>query len=330
MDNSSCPHSRTNALSRNTPKRAWIFSLYLILALASVRAKVFITPCYFNGTLATNHARSLNGVSTAPNQYRLLEYYIPQFIHAIFRLNIVDAYVLQRFVWTALTFIVFHIYLRKWFDGKVSVIGTLFLAATMQWTYFNHIKECEPLNILIFLLGLYAIREGAWRWLLRILIVGAFNKSTVIFLPLIYFFCWYRVVDLKKLCLRTVLLFAPVIVICGAIRWIYREVPYETSLFKFTYNVHGFIEEAGQLPFRFYWAPHLYIFFLYGIFWIMAFMSFGEKPLFLRRAALIIPLFIITHLVIARIDEARLFLPLAPIIIPMGLFSLFGENSSAH
>ena len=301
----------------------WIFLMYLLLAMASVRTKAFITIGYFNGALEHRHQDLLNGVSTAPNQYRLLEYYVPEWIHSLFHVSVTDAYIAQCLVWTALIYLTCHLYLRKWFDLKVSVIGTLFLAATMQWTYFDHLKESEPLNLLIFILGFYAIREDSWTWLLRLLVVGSFNKLTVIYLPAVYFQCGFRVIAFSRLITRTALLFLTVVIISVGIYWYYRNSPYETDLVQISYNLSGLAASLRLLPLSFYRAWHLGVLFLYGIFWITAFISWKAKPLFLRRAALIIPFFIFGHLMIARIDESRLFLPLAPIIIPMGLWYLF-------
>jgi hypothetical protein len=53
----------------------------------------------------------------------------------------------------------------------------------------------------------------------------------------------------------------------------------------------------------------------------MALLRFREKPLLLRRAMLIVPLFILGHLIIAKTDETCPFLTL--IIIPSVLLYLW-------
>jgi hypothetical protein len=314
-------------LARREPRWIWIFLIYLFLAMANVRTKACLTRSYYNGRLEYNHEQLMAGKYTAPEQYRLLQYYVPEYIHRILGVELLDAYVLQRLIWVALTFCVLHLYLRRWFDTRGAMIGTLFLAATMQWTYFDHLQESEPLNIFIFLVSFYAIRENKFWRLLGFVAIGSFNKETVIFLPLAYLFCWYREMNIKPLLTRTLALFATVVLICGSIRWAYSGAPYAASWFQLGYNLLGIAGSAFLLPFKYYMGIHLGIVFLYGVFWIMALLSYRDKPLFLRRAILIVPFFIAGHLLIAKINETRLFLPLAPILIPMGLFYLFRESA---
>lgn len=306
-------------LSTCEPQWHWIFPMYLVLGLANVRAKLLATPYLMDGTLVPGHENLVNGISVAPQQYRLLQYHVPEIIHRLLGIDLPWAYLIQRSVWTVLAFIVFHLYLKKWLDTKAAMVGTLFLAATMPLTYFNHLQESEPLNIFLFFIGLWAIREDAFRKLLVILIIGSFNKVTVIFLPVIYFFCWYKRIPTSRLLLRTLTLLIPVILICGAIRLYFYPITYCTDFIQLRYNASGILKFKG-------WE-HFGILFMYGVFWIAAFKSFREKPLFLRRASLIVPLYCLGHFLISRISETRLFLPLAPIIIPMGLFYIFKKDS---
>lgn len=307
-------------LSNGEPQWMWLYPTYVLLGLASIRTKLAVTPHFKDGLLLSNHMDLINGAGTAPTQYRLLQYYVPELIHRLFGIDLVNAYLLQRLGWTTLTVLVFHVYLRKWFDTKVAMIGTLFLLATMQWTYLNHLQEAEPLNVFIFLIGLFAIREKAFWWLLVIVMVGALNKLTVIFLPLLYFTCWFKTTRTMGLLAKTLVLSMLVALICGTIRWYFHPIPYMTSFFQWQYNGSGILFFQGWKFFG--------VIFLYGMFWIAAFRFWGKKPLFLRRAALVVPLYCLGHFLIARINETRLFLPLAPIIIPAGLFYIFRENNN--
>ena len=78
-------------------------------------------------------------------------------------------------------------------------------------------------------------------------------------------------------------------------------------------------------PFLYWQAVFLYIFFIFGLLWIFAYLKFKNKPLFLRRASLMVPLFVVCHLLTGKIEEVRQMLPLAFIIIPMGMIYMFPE-----
>ena len=73
-----------------------------------------------------------------------------------------------------------------------------------------------------------------------------------------------------------------------------------------------------------YWqAFYLFSVLIVGVFWFYALLRYAKKPLFLQRSALMIPLFILAHLLTGIISEVRQMLPLGFIIIPMALYYLF-------
>ncbi|MBU1662300.1 MAG: hypothetical protein KKD28_12610, partial [Chloroflexi bacterium] len=83
------------------------------------------------------------------------------------------------------------------------------------------------------------------------------------------------------------------------------------------------LEHIRFSPLELWKAEYLFIFFIFGVFWLFAFNKYSQKPLFLQRAAIMIPVFIIIHFITGIIKEVRQLLPLSFIIIPMALFYLF-------
>ena len=73
-------------------------------------------------------------------------------------------------------------------------------------------------------------------------------------------------------------------------------------------------------------ARFLFIFFLFGTFWLFAFLNYSKMPLFLKRAGFLIPVFVLAHLFGGVIGEVRLMLPLSFLVIPMSFFHLFPVN----
>jgi hypothetical protein len=301
-------------------------AIYIFLALINLRVKLNLTPAWFNGNLERNHNLLLAFQYTNNEQSRLLQYYIPETLRRVFGLSINNAYIFQRWAFIFLAFICFHFYLKKWFDTKLSFVGVAFLAAIMPLSYFNHLQESAPLLLLTFLLALWAIREHKLFWYMVILFIGALNNETMLVLPLVYF-CYniekFEFRHLWRLSVITLGSCLPAYAAAGIIRYITRDVPRLEKVWQLPDNIQGVIEHIRFTPLEYWDAEFLYFVFLFGAFWVFSFLAFSDKPLFLKRAAIMLPIFVIIHFMVSIIKEVRLLLPLSFIIIPMALFSLF-------
>jgi hypothetical protein len=199
----------------------------------------------------------------------------------------------------------------------------------MPLSYFNDLQESSPLLMLTFLLGLWAIREHRTGWYTLILTVGSINNETMLFLPSVYFFYGFNGLQWKRLgrlILTTLVTSLPAFLIVGAIRYLNRDRPHLGGAWHLPDNVGGILREIQSMPLDYWIRSYLYIFFIFGAFWVLAFLKYARKPLFLRRAALMIPLFILGHFLTARIHEVRQMVPLSFIILPMAFFYLFPED----
>lgn len=301
-------------------------SVYFFLALISLKAKLTVTPGWFDGTLVRNHQLLLSFQYTNNEQSRLLQYYIPQALHRWLELSIPDAYILQRWVFVFLAFLGFHCYLRRWFGAGLAFAGVTFLAAVMPLSYFGDLQESAPLLLLTFLAGLWAIREHRTLWYAVILAVGALNNETMLILPAVFFLYELRsreVPHLLRLSALTLATSLPAFALSAAIRYATRDRPHLGGAWHWPDNVAGIWAHFGVSPLAWWHAGYLFIFFVFGAFWVFAFRKFADQPLFLRRAALVVPLFILVHLLTGLIFEVRQMLPLAYIIVPMALCTLF-------
>ncbi len=309
----------------------WIFSsIYFFLSFINLRVKLFLTPAWFNGTLISNHEHLIRFNYFNHEQSRLLQFYIPESFHKLFSLSIEHAYILQRWLFIFLAFICFHKFLRKWFNIPGSFSGVLFLAAIMPLSYFNHLQESSPLLLLTFLLGLWTIRENKIFYLIIVLIIGGLNNETILILLSVYFFYNYKSSKIREiliLCRNTFLISLPSLFTIGLIRFITRNQPVFGGAWHFPVNIIGIINNLSYNVFDSYRAFFLYIFLIFNIFWIYTFIRYKDKPLFLKRASLMIPLFVVAHLITGIISEVRQMLPLSFIIIPMTLFYIFPSKS---
>ena len=318
---------------RSQFKESFLFgSVYLILALINLRVKLFLTPAWHDGTLERNHHLLLNFLYTNNEQSRLLQFYIPEFLLQLFRFSVTDAYIVQRWGFTFFAFCCFHYYLRKWFNKELAFAGVLVLGCVMPLTYFNHLQESAPLLALTFLLALWAIRERRTLWYTAILLVGTINNETMLFLPAVYF-CFnlqnWKVPSFVRLSLQTIACALPAYCAVGVIRYINRDRPHLGGAWHLPDNLGGILRGLIVAPVDYWETAYLYIFFVFGFLWIFAYLKFKQKPVFLQRALLTVPLFIVPHLVTGIILEVRQMLPLSFIIIPAAFFYLFTPGRKA-
>jgi hypothetical protein len=305
-------------------------SIYVFLAFINLRAKVWLTPSWFDGILDSHHSQLVAYQYVNREQSRLLQFYFPEALHRAFGWSVPHSYVVQRWLFVFLAFVAFHLYLRKWFDQSKALAGVALLAAVMPLTYLNHLQESAPLLLLTFMLGVWALREERPVTYSVALAVGALNNETILALPALYFLndlTSWRPSPLLRTFGRTILTAAPALAILGGIRYITRDRPDLASTWHLETNLSGIWTDLLQGPIDYWRAVYVYPLALFGALWILAFMDLKNMPRFLRRAALFVPLFVIVHLLAGNIAEARLMLPMAFLIIPMAFFSLFRERT---
>ena len=317
------------ALTISQIKEIVIFgSTYLIVALINLRVKLKLTPAWFNGRLEKNHEQLLAFQYSNNEQSRLFQFLIPEALKQCFGISIINAYILQRWLLVFVTLLCFHFYLKRWFDTRLAFTGVLFLAVIMPLTFKNDLQESTPLLLLTFLLALWAIREHHTVWYMLVISLGALNNETVLILPLVFLFYNFedfRLKSLIKLAWITLVSSLPAYVIVGTIRYITRESPRLAPLWQWDNNLKGILKQIGAFPWD---ATYFFVFFIFGFFWLYAFLGYSRQPLFLKRAALMVPFFVLAHFLGGMINEVRLMLPLSFVIIPMALLYLFPPKDS--
>lgn len=312
-------------------ERAWIRELlifapiYFFLSLISLRDKLYVTSTWFDGTLEQNHLQLLQFNYTNNEQSRLLQFYIPELLHRVFALNVQDAYIVQRWLFIFVAFICFHFYLKKWFALPGRFAGVLFLAAVLPLASLDDLQESSPLLLLTFLLALWAIREDNLPTLILVSIIGGLNNETMLAIPLVYFFFHFKSMrrdDLVIWLRDTILVNLPLVLIVGTIRYMTRDRPVLEDAWHLPDNLQGILNKKILNPLRWYDSTYWYPLFIYGAFWFYAIASYRKQPLFLRRASLMVPFFVVGHLITGITSEVRQMLPLSGILIPMGLFAI--------
>ncbi len=312
------------------------FVVYGFLSLINLKTKLAVTASFLPtpskhpwmkaipSILEQNHDKLMAFQFTNNEQSRLLQFYIPESMVQLYGLSVHHAYIVQRFLFVFLAFCCFHLYLKKWLDDKGAMLGVCFLAAIMPLTYYNHLQESAPLLMLLFLLGLWALREERYGWFTAILFVGALNNETILVLPAVIVFHKFTTLrEVWKPFLRSVATAIPAFAAFGTIRYITRDRPHLGGAWHLPDNLQGLWQSIQLAPWDYYRAYYLFLFFFFNAFWVYAFVRLREKPLFLRRASLIVPIFLGIHMLTGIVLEVRQMIPLASLIIPMGLLTLF-------
>ena len=259
------------------------------------------------------HHEMITGAAPAPNQYRPLT---PWLAEILWRLmpgaGVTTAYFLLRAVVTGATLMVFHRYLRVWFSPVAAAAGTLCLAAIIPYTQQRVVQESDPINLLVFVAAFWAIAVRKDRLLLPLVLVGTLNREAAALIPAVYLVARWGELPAGRLATRTAALTAAWGIVYGGLLWGYGLREYYCPTVMFFVNVGS-------------WKPTAYLVVLFGVMWVLAFRAGGDAPRFLRRALWLVIPYAALHYVLARVEEVRLFLPFAPVVIPLAWWTLFPE-----
>ncbi len=306
--------------------------VYFFLALISLFLKLRATPDWFNGRLEDNHRLLLAFAYTNNEQSRLLQFLIPEALVRLLGISVGLAYLLQRWLFLWLAFVLFHLYLRRWFPRGTAFAGVCLLAAVLPLTYIWDLQESAPFLMVTFLCGLWAIRDDRPLLFALALVVGALDNETTLVLPAVYFFYHFRGWRpglLWPLVGRTLALAAPAYLLTAAIRYATRDRPHLGGALHIGDNLEGISKHLLYPEFTLDYFRHNYlsIFILFGVLWLYAYLGWARKPRFLRAGLLMVPLFVLSNLITGIISEARQMVPLAYVIIPAAFFWLFEEEA---
>jgi hypothetical protein len=303
--------------------------LYFFLSFLDVRCKLIVTGSWFDGTLEQNHAALLAFQHTNNEQSRILQFYIPETLIRVFGLSVSHAYILQRWFFVGLCFVLFHLYLRRWFSRGLCFAAVCLVAAILPFSFMDDLQESAAFLMAIFVISLWTIRDGPpWSFALA-LFVGALDNETCLALPVVFFadrFSGWRPKALWNATWRTLAVAAPAVAYTVWIRYITRDRPHLGGAWHWNDNWAGIWKDLMMNPIDYYRARYLYIFFIFNVLWVYAFLHFREKPRFIRATLILIPAFIIPHMITGMILEVRQMVPLAFVVIPAAMFWIFRDE----
>jgi hypothetical protein len=213
-----------------------------------------------------------------------------------------------------LSFVVFHFFLRKWFSSSESFAGVLILSASIAIAFLSSdLQESAPLLMLLFVLGLWALREKKDLLFCFLLVIGGgFTNETMLVMPAGYFF--YRLpsrkmTDVFKTALTTLLLALPAFLIQGGIRYINRNQPHLGDVYQLPANILGIWNEIKNPIDTLFHGNFLFLFLIFSIFWMYAIFGYKKSPHFLKAMFWIVPFFLVAHMITGKINESRQMIP---------------------
>ena len=261
------------------------------------------------------HAQVLENRAGAPTQYRFLVFYAAEGLQRA-GVPFDWSYLIIRGLFTFLAAAAFHFFLLRWFRPVGAFAAVLFFFAVLPSTYFQYFMQPQDMvNLFLFIAGLMLIRDRRDALLAPLLFIAMLNRETAVLLVFVYLFYRYDELPLGTLLLRGGAFFLVCAGTYAGLRAVFGPHEYEFTDFIFL--------EENTLTFMSYASVAL----VPGVFIAAAWKSLARRPKFLARAVLLTPFFFIIHWTSTRMWEPRLLLPLLPVLVPLGLISIFGEDS---
>ncbi len=308
---------------RAISREVWLALLYLGLGVASALlwARIMSYERLLPGQpprLFTWHEDMISGSAPAPNQYRILTPWLANLILPFIpNGSLLGAYFLIRALCIGLSLFVFDRYMRTWFSPGAAAAGALCLAAVIPFGYYPMVQESDPLNLVVFVAAFLALARGRDFWLFPLVLVGTLNRETTAMIPAVYLLARWREKPPVTVAVRTALLAACWAAVYGGLLLHYGRRGYYTEPFMLRTNLDS-------------WLPTAFVVLMFGVMWVLPWVALKhEPPTLLRRTAWLAPLFVLLQYLVGVVAEVRLFLPLAPIVIPLSWWVLFPEARQA-
>lgn len=265
------------------------------------------------------HREIIAGEAKCPYQYRVVAPFLAEAgglaLEKLLGLSSDRAIILARevfysalrFIATLMTLIVFHKYLLIWFSSEIAFSGTVLLAGLHLYTYRQYFYQPSSFLSLMFLtVGTYLILRGPTKWLYPIVFVASLSRETTGILVGVYLL--YNWPLTRKNLLNVFGLFAV---------WLSAQVSLRLAF--------GIVENCLRRPFYYNFYPRNFLWpvLLFGVFWLIPLIHHRTLPPFLRRALLLwLPPLILVNFIWGNVEESRLFLEMAIVLIPSTLFVL--------
>ena len=296
-----------------------VLFIYFSLALTLTSYHTFHINRVSYNERSEYHQNIVAGEAKSPYQYRVLAPFLAE-AGGFAMENLLDLssgrpsvlarevfYIALRFVATLITLVFFHKYLMTWLSSDIALSGTILLAGLHLYTFRQYFYQPSSSLYLMFLtVGTYLIVRGSTAWIYPLIFLASLSRETGGILVALYIaYHW-------PLTRRSLLNVAGIFSSWLSAQIILRLVfPNADSVL--TRPIHE----------NFYYYNLFWPIFLFGVFWLIPLIRYRSLPPFLRRALLLVlPPVILVNFMWGKVEESRLFLDLAIVLIPSTFFVL--------
>jgi len=270
------------------------------------------------------HEQILVRRGEAPWTFRLAVPWAAELLSPVFeaaglphRRAVESAYLVWRWLFTLGLFLLFHRFLAHWLEPPYPLLGTLLLAALHAPSYLHYwFQPASALDLLLWTAALVLTLRGRHAWLFPLLLLGALNRETSVFIVLLHGGLQWGREPWRRLGLRlaalTVVWALPVALLrlwTGEVSWAHGSTPL------------GMLQANFNHP-----AWLLYAASFWGLLWAVPVLGWRRFPPELRRLALVLVPYLGLQLAFGRIRELRLLLPLGLVLVPMYLLLLRADE----
>ena len=292
----------TGAPKALSPGWRWI-AFYLAGAFVVLFEKIkfpLLNPGLGEQYWASWHAKAMANTIGAPLQYRVLSYLLPEVPHSL-GMSVFGSYLLVRFLCVVAICALLHQLWRPWLrrdrDVAAGLLGflLLYMMSTLPMP-----QPAEPINIVFIFACYLALQRGRIGWLYPLVLLGALNKLTVVFVAPVVFF--HLLLGAQKRDVKAWLWAAihggALFLLAGAVRLVVLEV-----MGKRTY-----ISELVLGPMVLVW------------------LTWRRQPALNRAHSLMLPLFVVSHFAITIMAEFRTQIMTLALTIPAVLAVAFPDT----
>lgn len=258
----------------------------------------------------------LDGSSGAPAIYRVLAPYSIDFFIRFTGLPPLIGFVVARLLFIYAALVTTHVYLRQWYSTGASAGGALGVASLLPLTFTDGWAHPDSFpELFLFTLGCTLVARKQDVAFLFVLVVATLNRETAAFLALLW--ACYRLSEGRSLATlwRAAAFALTWLVIYVGMRWLRGMQHYDYVMLRDNW---ANLKPAGPG-----YDPYRRVF---GYFWLVLLAAPAwlagrsclapNTPLFIKRAVPVAGAFFVTCWTISRVIEARIFLPMFPLLLP--------------
>lgn len=329
---------------------SWFISLLAALTISSMVLNTTLTGGEFHNQDRVNLHKIIRGTANRPFIYRamtpltvrILTDITPEFARAKITSiwesrKLYQAFAMPRDypvegIWAFFVmlsaligfFISLRLLILRFYDIPEFVGTLLALVALSIIPMFRSYFIYDFANLFIFTTCLYLITIQNWRLYYPCFLVACFTKETAVLLPFIIFLMPSLFPGKRKIYFAHIgsqfLLWAVIFV---GLRLVYQSNPGQTLEFQFMAHNVGLLTRPGVfLIVNKYFMPGNFNILILISLLFFVFKHWIEKPLFLRRAVLILVPMMGLALLFGWLDETRMYYEAYPILFLLGMYSV--------